>query len=1730
MKHNTLKNAEKYTKAHQKKKRWYQVVTVLACVVVFCTVYALILPAITLENSQCEKQEHTHTQNCYTQVTSVTKQVLVCTEEKLNLHEHTSSCYDGDGNLVCGYADYVVHHHDSTCYDEEGNLWCPLPEVEPHTHDASCYAEAVEGQESSEPEVICGRDEIILHEHTSSCYDGEGNLICGKVQVLEHEHTDACFETIEEPVDTESLTCTLPENENHTHGPLCYGTWELTCGLEEHTHSEECFAKSDEIPSDVENLTEEENVNMVAPLSDSETNDTAVDVSAYITEAKLSYKGSDNDEWQAVTEGAIIPGDANLRLDVTYKNVPLDALINNGGLLKYELPSLLRNPVAQGEIISDGKTVGTITVEGDLLIINFDDNWLQELQDNGSTTLDGTFYVESQINLSEVGDGGQTTIRVGNVTIEAKFETDIIAKNADVDISKAVSSSVIPGEDGDYLEYTLTVTAGIDGCPDVKVVDTFTANAEYVTYVGVNSEKTSLDNSDSPCETIAEGMTHGYVRCETATEGETNSLVWEIGNMAAGETRTLTYRVKLKAGYTHLQNSGSKVISNEAQVYAKNYPRDSAEANFEPKAGLDMRKNASNAVRQEDGSYIITYTVWIEAYSTNNFVLDNVRIEDQLNHPNNATAATSLAYISYVDNSFKLYGNKNATGDPLEFKTSGEISSNPAMNADEKGFIAYVGDMEPGAVRCIQYQVRVGLEAIGEAGGKNLPVKNRALAYSDNAKNGANDWLQAYSNTKNIQYDHWAKKLVGDPLTQDANVVISGRIYDATGDTLVVESNPPVGFTAPVGSYQYTVTVNNLGDWDVTSASMKDTLGDQHMQFVGYVKVEEYDPDNDNEVKETIWVKVDGTRTFNFTLAQLRLTGNTYAYRLTYYAKPVQMEGVSQVVVANTFQLSGDIIIGESYKFILTGIEASAEVTVQGDNSFEAKKLSWYYEGAKTSTGNWSNGALYWVIKVDGSQIVAGTYIQDYLQTGSHYSQIYDDSLVGVYTSSLTESELTKYNDCEEALSSGQLTPVDSSYYSVEIETNRTTSQSSPPSTLTIKMEQTLLLDGKSMYAIVKTSPSFLPPHPFFGSPLYYYNYLRTSDDGQNWIERGNTSKILYEGTNIWKRLGTTFTYNGETIETKTSVRGGAVVKELLPESGYYVSWEIKVNEGGDLSGRYRILDTIPDGMELAYVRIKWRGTGTRNNPGATVTQIPDLGDGWTEHTVSAALDGESAMTTYYYTNGNQVCWDVDNLVAGKQADTYSVDFQVVCRVTDPDVLLGGEEKTFNNQVSLINSRGEQHDADTNGVTISTSTMTKSAVWSGSSIPFTITVNPLGEDLVEGAETLTVVDTLSDTLKLDTTSLGVVNTKTQAAVAFTASLDGQTLKIVVPDNQPLTISYRAKVQAAPNTEVAIKNEAHWEGYASTDGSSTENKNYKYAVGGTAGGTTTPFVEIVKYDQNNLTSYLAGATFKMVEGTMENGNFTASTDSTRVWEGTTDGSGRLKFGTNPLMAYNTVYQITETDAPSGYVLDSTPYYFIVAKANEDGTYPNYPDGVTVYYDSSTYTCEIANHKGEATVQKQFKDAGDKSLDKVTGTYKFGIYEDENTTPNPLQTVTITYEEDGKVTPESGKAKFTNLTLGSTYYIYELDDAGNPIKNDTIATVNGKSFSVNYTSGNAVTIPDNGTATVTITVTNRVNYSELPETGGTGTIPYTTGGLLLILSAGILLMYRLKIRRKEDNASS
>lgn len=1861
MKHGALQSAEKYMKAHKRKKSWYRVVTGLACVVVFCTVYALILPAITMEKGACEIPEHTHSEACYTQVTSATRTEPVCTIESLNLHQHDDTCYDSEGNLTCGYADFVVHQHDSACYDENGNLWCPLPEIETHEHTGSCYAvpeadapevhthtddcytverdeltctehvhtddcytetstlicslEESDGHQHSddcyawnkvltcdlstepaevatEPVLVCGKAEILLHEHTAGCLEESGNLICGKIQVLEHQHTDACFETVEEPADTEALTCTLPEDEKHTHTALCYGTWELTCDMEEHTHTEECStAEETEATEETEETTEPEEemsgmeidpslpVMGTAYASGAKTRaypvmtldaDTTgatdpVSVENYITGATLYYRTDENAAWTNVSGATDIPGDADFKLEISYGNVPIDTLLAADGKMTYTLPALFRNATANGKITSGSAEVGTITVANNTVTLAFDTTWLAKQKTETNTVISGDFFVEAEVNLSQVGEDRTAQIFIGKTTINIDFAGDIVAKYGNVDLSKTVSA-ISEETDGDYLTYTLTVKAGADGCPEVKVVDTFADTQHIEEYVGVTGGSSATNDTDGPTETggtgsvyIGAAPTEDQPIPDPAGENPTKpgTLVWDIGDMAANETRTLTYRVKLKDAYTGVTAKGN--LQNTANVYSKTYQRDSDTVTFTPRAGATMSKVASTFTSGENGGGTITYTIWVQAYANNSYVLDNVKIMDALDGSIdhlNGTLAAIRQYLSYDANSFHLYrggsNGQNGSSGLTEITAGTTLNITDTDNDGKKNdsFTYYVGSLAPGESKTLTYTVNVEPGVFVAAGNKDFKINNRACIYTDDSREDGGLWLNGYMTSKTIDRKVWSRKLAGGKQETESTVSMSGSVYDATGSSVTQITSPDSGFTVPAGSYKYQVAANEAGDWDLSSASMADSLGSQYMEFVGYVRVEAYTISSNapgsglddaaaianlsgRTPDQTVWVKVDGQTSFSFTPEQIGLDG-TQAYLLTYYAQPTNIDGITQVVVSNRFELTGEVGIG-NFRYVLTGIGAEASVVVAGSNSFAAEKQSWYYEEPKATTGDFANGALYWVIKVDGTVLPSGTAIKDVTNAvggSAHY--IRDTSFVGVYTGNLGTNSLADYADLDSLIASNLLKALESSSYTVAKGTY----------SLTLTLNTGIsLAQGDSLYLIVKTEPSKLPANK--RDAFTYNNKLQSSSDGTNWLDHNTASKTLYGSENIFKELGRVFTYPGSGNSTTDIQRGTnqAISTDALNGAGTYVAWQIHVNYEGSLSGRYRVVEQIPDGMEVTYVRIWWLGSkAVRQDPKPTFArltaeEIAALGGSWTEYAKALLSNNAGSQTNYYYTNGQQVIWDIDNLVAGGgYRDDYAVEIQIVCKVTDPDVLLGGVSKEFNNVVSLQNSEGTTIGNDSNGVTIGKQTLSKQGTYNpetnGGRYPFKITLNELGEDLVSGSDAITLVDDLSDTLILDTASIQVVNTKTGEVVSnWTASVEGQTLKIVLPDNLPLTVTYETTVNAAPGQTISISNNAHWKGYTTPSGGSVEVKEFHYSSGGTAGADTSPSVTVKKLDQYNTSQTLSGATFTLVEGTYADGTFTPTTDGLSL-TGTTGEDGTLTFGktSKQTMSYNTVYCLTETVAPEGYVLDAVPHYFAVAKQQEDGKCPTFPNGVTVWYQSADYTYQAYNHKGEATVAKAFLDAGGNHLAKIDGAYRFGIYAEANPTGNPLQTVTITYAN-STVTPESGTAKFTNLTLGKMYYIYELDDNGVPIRGDnTLATVNGANFLVTYSNGPAVTIPESGTAAAAVTVTNQVCYPELPHTGGAGTTLYTKGGVLLTASAMFLLLYYHTKRRKEESASS
>ena len=243
-----------YVRNRKRRTLWKKAVNFLACIVVFCTTYALILPAITKEQTAyCGQAEHVHEASCYLDETTASEQRLVCTEAEAEPHKHTDDCYlpahkhmDGcytlnPDNLICEIAESEGHTHLDDCYGEaEKVLVCKIPESPGHRHEDGCYEEDTQ-------KLICNQEESEGYAHSDSCYDENGELICELEEFEGHQHTDECYETV-----AGALICTQAEAEGHTHLDDCYQLGEppLICKLEEsqeHFHDVNCYSSDEEV-------------------------------------------------------------------------------------------------------------------------------------------------------------------------------------------------------------------------------------------------------------------------------------------------------------------------------------------------------------------------------------------------------------------------------------------------------------------------------------------------------------------------------------------------------------------------------------------------------------------------------------------------------------------------------------------------------------------------------------------------------------------------------------------------------------------------------------------------------------------------------------------------------------------------------------------------------------------------------------------------------------------------------------------------------------------------------------------------------------------------------------------------------------------------------------------------------------------------------------------------------------------------------------------------------------------------------------------------------------------------------------------------------------------------------------------------------------------------------------------------------------------------------------------
>lgn len=1477
-----------------------------------------------------------------------------------------------------------------------------------------------------------------------------------------------------------------------------------------------------------------------------------------------SVKVSTDKNNEGIENGIITPDTKYLKLKVEFKNIHANILENQyGGSFAYDLPEFFRSTsTTERPIIDDNnKVIGKIHVENGQAIVTYTKEFLESLGEHA--TLSGNFFLEGEVDLSTLDkDNGSIQATFPNGSIKLEYGPHYLEKYSEVKVEKLYTKD----SNSDYIKYTLTVTAGPDGSQNVYVVDKFTTNKNLVTYAGnISHTPTTLgttEDGQKPYETTTDTPGKIYLTNQPTSDNEVpepvtdnmkinqpGSIVWSMEELKPNETRTLTYYVLL----TDKQNVRNQSITNKASVLNKKdnetYLKGSSEKTFTPSINYGMTKNiismnGQNYTKDQDGNYIVQYRLNFTLNANSNYPLKNYAFFDYLNYSGRSTDEKMLPYISYIKDSVELHkivGSTDTTIDSSLYKVQWETNGTNYKDTYDgnpkrfklSGTEDYPITICPGDSYYVTYKLKIKPEVYVAMQSGQVTIKNVYANDADDAKYLAG-MLDRTMTTLDLNDYTWIQKIKDSNLTSNEQTIqMNSEVY-VKKDNVYEKDSSVNSFVVPKGSYKYTVNLNqSQNQFDITHATLKDALSSDIMHYVGYVKITAYEYDDSSNTykdKESKWLKIDKQKSFELKLSELGWA-NSYGYRFEYYAQTKDLSEIGQIKVTNTFTLNGDVVKGDqTFKF--NNKTASQTTQVNGFYNLNVNKSAWYYEKPVENATTWENGAFYWVIKVNGSAIRQGTKIRDAVVKENNItdSYLHTDSVAGIYQGKLT-SQVGACENYQEFLHSNTDLQDKSNLFEQEYTNSKNFSENNK-SELTLTAKQTINLENdENIYIIVRTEPSKIPT--VNRTTFDYKNEVLLKDTTDtSFNKRNDATQSLHGGADLLKEFNYTFSYDGKQatiLKAGTDNNTSKIATNILNQTtgnGIYASWVFKVNYAGDLKGDYRVLEDIPEGMELGYIRIKWHGSSASSVESKT---MDDLGSDWTKYSNTAINDNrQNQSTTYYYNKKtNKALIKLGEFKNEHTRGVCSIDVQVVCRVTDSKVLLGGESKTFANKVTLQDEDGEEHLATAS----STAALQKNSLdkshpdtFKGQTIKYTITANTLAQKLPSNdGNKLTLVDELGDTLELDITSIEAKDDAGETVEIEKAfNPETNTLEISIPNEKKIIITYTVTVNIPPDTTSTVSNKVYWKSYRSDGGKNDVIPDFKYNLnaGGSITSTENPELSIKKIDQDNANP-MSGVTFDIYECELKG-------DTIQRTQKTTSGqtvNGVFTVKAPFVTSYNKIYEVKEKNTPDGYAEDDSSYYIICVDKKNSDDYADYVKQCIAYFDkqsnkkykvaysSTDFNLTIYNSQKGIVVKKAFiNNAAGTSHKPVSGTYRFGLYNNSQGSGSPLQVKTITYST-GET--EEKTTKFINLNLNTNYYVFELDDEGNPITDTSQeVTVNKLPYVVDYkVNGNSTSKAIVGDEVI---VTNSLRTKKLPSAGSRLTLIYRQLGLVMVGTSFIVLL--------------
>lgn len=1664
--------------------------------------------ALTTDNEySCGMEEHVHTDDCYTEE-------LVCGYEE-GQPEDPDSAFSVDSEPTTEEPEAEpeepepeetepeVHHHTADCYEtvlvEHKELTCGQEE---HTHDETCPVDPDTG------DFLCGYEE---HTHTDDCYttetETEEKLVCGYEEGEVLSDGAAAEDGIAALEDTNTATSVADDSSSeavsepvlHHHTEACYEKV-LTCTIPEHTHTLECLA---DYSADVE--TDDDWEKYSVGLSDNWN-----EALLAVAKEQLGYKESEKNFQTDEALGDIIDVHHYTRYGAFYGNPYADwdvAFIafcqHYAGIPKTEIPQRLGLEALRADMdamgfayLTEGEDAAYEAIPGDVVTYNkngtADDETIgivETVGDDSLTVISGavegavaevtvpftdvtsTILVDQAYSdyVGEPDDPDADGSYDDEIALQPAGETDAAAVDASEDDIFNIKGALDLNDEKNQKDLGLTfefqklvgneyVKANSDDIieegDNVQVVVGFEAQAGTFK-AGQNGNKAYYNLPYKLAEPLSnKSITddHGNTigRMDVNTDG---LVVITFSDDVVG----FDYKEHFKGTFKVWGEAFAKDDSTSGTI---TFPGHGNSFTLKKKSDIRIDKDVDSKIIVEKGRTYFEYTITVS--SNNGTAGETVTINDNITNLWNVTG-------QFVQASFKLTKNGMAaeipTGYPeIKSKSDGTssftIEGLEALQARENYTLTYL------------YEI-TNANTLPKGGGN---VTNSATAsYGNNTTSPDRTWKQIMSPELSVKKE-------GVYGGNNPDTVMTGRIL-------------------------WTITVDNPSGRDLNGFKVKDTV-----QTEGVIILDQDDVSgniiqikdgNNNEVDKIVdgvakkggTAKVsDDKRSFEYTFpANSTSTKYTFTYCTTVPFDALN-NSVGSVQVLNEVDIDKD---SEHYHG-----DGSANVSKR-----EALLLKVPLGGTELEADN-NRLKTVWelVIRSDASADTAKKFtIRDYFknptnqsnQTMDHYadkSKLEEELTAvgsknnekGLFFDVLVNGAYRRVYGIEAMKALGA--DVTIHYYKDEDSTQEAGGNTDKVKSFTITVDwsgrtvgtplSVVQIHAKGYTTYVDSADSLKS-----GEKLSIYNYIKMGDNEKN--AKSDYEKPTKKTPNLGKLVSTNewtgfkdsadIDYTGENtliwykLLLKNLDANEATVKDTLPAGleytgKYYVGWSTAETEGRNSTDK--LLPFVTGGKNEGADNIQYLET-------PTVTGTADA--------------------------GQELVFKLKNLntLKNPKEGSYQIAIIFSVKVTDDywDDISENPTKKYPNEATW-NKSDKIAKADA-FVTRKNSYVEKRNDYrdGNKEVTYTVEINKEKKTLLSTPgkslvlhDVLTVPSKISAEIDLQSIKL-YDDAKNDVTTLMKCKPDevvddgtNKTYKITVevPDGAHYTLTYTYKFivpdNVADGRTFQIKNTVGMFGNSETP------SELWYKHSGAAGSVTqdnTNTLKVYKVETDKFNNTLPGATFKLWQYT--NGSWTVARETC------TTGVGGLlvfQYAKNGAVANGAVsvergvlYKLEETAAPSGYIGDSTPHYFLMLDANQtkEDAYAAVSNAevaeanIRFVAANKTEPMYVENTAKQITIRKVWQDANGKQ---------------ENGSHEPI-TVKITRYKDG------------------------IEDTAWPPKSITLSSSNSWTYSYPGTSKNDDPLEDGYTYAVEEeTVPAGYNVSYTDQNGNEKHTGFTSGDTVVI----------------------